>query len=155
MNKYIKIILLILVIWWMAIVFCFSHEQSVESSATSFGFIETILNIVGGDNMDTSTKLELIQNLQSPIRTLAHFTIYFIGGVIIYFFFSTTKYTEKVKIGLSILLSFAYAVFDECHQYFVPGRVADIADVCIDTLGAFAGIMLIVFVTNMLSKRDV
>ncbi|MGI6209534.1 MAG: VanZ family protein [Anaerolineae bacterium] len=33
-------------------------------------------------------------------------------------------------------LCFLYACSDEVHQYFVPGRVADVLDVAADTLGA-------------------
>ena len=36
-----------------------------------------------------------------------------------------------------------YAISDEIHQYFVPGRSAEIRDVLIDVLGANIGILLI------------
>ena len=34
----------------------------------------------------------------------------------------------------------AYGISDECHQYFVPGRSADVADVVADSVGGLAGI---------------
>lgn len=40
---------------------------------------------------------------------------------------------------LGIILAFVYGISDEFHQYFVPGRVADILDVCADGAGALFG----------------
>lgn len=37
---------------------------------------------------------------------------------------------------ITILICFLYAVSDEIHQYFVPGRACRIFDVTIDTLGS-------------------
>ena len=36
----------------------------------------------------------------------------------------------------------AYAISDELHQYFVPGRVASPVDVAIDSVGVAAGVLL-------------
>lgn len=42
----------------------------------------------------------------------------------------------------SLALSVAYAVTDELHQAFVPGRHASAVDVCIDGLGATLALAL-------------
>lgn len=45
---------------------------------------------------------------------------------------------------LAILgICFLYALSDELHQYFVPGRVADWADVAADTSGALVAVLLL------------
>jgi VanZ family protein len=36
----------------------------------------------------------------------------------------------------------AYGISDECHQYFVPGRTADVADVLADAVGGAVGIII-------------
>ena len=41
--------------------------------------------------------------------------------------------------GLTVI----YAVSDEIHQAFVPGRSAQLSDVCIDACGAAIGLSLI------------
>lgn len=41
--------------------------------------------------------------------------------------------------GLAIAIAVAYAVTDEVHQLFVPGRSADVADWIADTAGALMG----------------
>jgi len=44
---------------------------------------------------------------------------------------------------LTIIVGAGYAVLDEIHQYFVPGRTADIFDVAADVVG----VAIVVFVS--------
>ena len=39
-----------------------------------------------------------------------------------------------------------YAITDEFHQYFIPGRSAEIRDVLIDSSGALTGILFVIIV---------
>ncbi len=45
---------------------------------------------------------------------------------------------EAGAVAVAFLVSAVYAVTDELHQIFVPGRVPDMIDVLADTLGAAA-----------------
>ena len=45
----------------------------------------------------------------------------------------------RADVGLAVLLAVLYALTDEFHQRFVPGRGATPVDVGIDALGAVAG----------------
>ena len=47
----------------------------------------------------------------------------------------------RICVGLAYL--WFYALCDEFHQLFVPGRGAEFTDVCIDSSGALVGIFLI------------
>jgi VanZ family protein len=38
--------------------------------------------------------------------------------------------------GAAVLLALGYAIFDEMHQSFVPGRSASLVDVALDTAAA-------------------
>jgi VanZ family protein len=42
--------------------------------------------------------------------------------------------------ALALAIAAAYGAFDELHQWFVPGRSADILDWCADVSGALIGI---------------
>ena len=42
-----------------------------------------------------------------------------------------------VRVMLITLMVAAYGLFDEAHQYFVPGRDASLADLAADTAGGF------------------
>ena len=55
--------------------------------------------------------------------------------------------------ALSILASALYGVSDEFHQYFVPGRNAEVGDVVADAVGAFFGTGLIWAWSIVLSTR--
>ncbi len=46
-------------------------------------------------------------------------------------------------LGASVALSVAYAVTDEIHHLFVPGRSGSLSDVLIDGVGVFLGILLV------------
>jgi VanZ family protein len=48
----------------------------------------------------------------------------------------------KKKISWMILICVLYAISDEIHQSFVPGRGPSIIDVFIDSTGAITGIIL-------------
>jgi len=50
--------------------------------------------------------------------------------------------SSRIRFFTAGILAFLYAVTDEWHQSFVPGRNPDARDICIDMLGAILGIAL-------------
>lgn len=71
-----------------------------------------------------------------------HFGVFF---MFTFFLFLTVK---KEKIDVSILLlvfmfSIFYAISDEIHQLFVPGRLASIKDLLVDGAGNLCAIFLV------------
>jgi VanZ family protein len=91
-----------------------------------------------------------IPNLKTPsvkffaVDKLAHFIEYAIFGFLTFRSFSHFK--EGIRANLALLLSIlflsVFAMMDEYHQQFIPGRQADVADVATDLLGA---VLVIVF----------
>lgn len=72
---------------------------------------------------------------------ISHFIEYAIFGFLLLRALNSSK--EKFK-GLNlrtiaVVLAFLYAMTDELHQYFVPGRFMELADLLADGLGAWAG----------------
>jgi VanZ family protein len=43
---------------------------------------------------------------------------------------------------LAFILTVLYAISDEWHQFYVPGRYSDVRDVMVDALGALAALLL-------------
>ncbi len=70
--------------------------------------------------------------------SLAHFLEYAILGALMWFAISSNSVGFST-IAITVLAASAYGISDEFHQYFVPGRVPDIADWGVDTIGALAG----------------
>jgi VanZ family protein len=52
-----------------------------------------------------------------------------------------------------VAISVVYALTDEVHQHFVPGRACRLLDVGIDTCGAIFGMCLFAVILALLRKR--
>ena len=147
-----KIILYILIFLWMILIFFFSNQPSVESDGVSDGIMSKIINIVEVvTNYEFSD--EQIDNIYeygiTPLRKLAHFSIYFVLGILFYLLIKQYDLELNKTLIISLLFCIMYACSDEIHQLFIFGRSGEIRDVLIDSLGSFLGI----FLTNKVIKR--
>lgn len=72
-----------------------------------------------------------------------HLLAYAVLGVLFYRAYATLRIgAKKDRIAvLSILSAGLYGVSDEIHQYFVPGRHADVMDAAVDLVGAVCGVL--------------
>ena len=65
---------------------------------------------------------------------------------------------DKLKPFLSVLFSFGYAVTDEIHQIFIPGRAFQLIDLTIDLGGIVLGVVvfcLLIFIKYKVQKYKV
>lgn len=69
----------------------------------------------------------------------AHFVVYAVLGALLFASFAHETPDLGRAVALAVLVASLYGVTDEFHQAFVPGRVPDIADWGMDTIGALAG----------------
>jgi VanZ family protein len=84
-----------------------------------------------------------IDEIHASIRKLAHFTEYAIFGWLIARALRDARGWQLHHALLAVALAGTYAVSDELHQVFVPGRTPAFGDVVIDTLGAATAQVLI------------
>lgn len=141
-----------MMILWMGVIFYFSHQPGNISSMQSGRVLEKmdLVTMEQVENHDSD-----IRDLQFMIRKFAHFTIYFILGIFIILAFKSSnfnKYTVK-----SFIVGIIYAVSDEVHQHFIPGRDMKVLDICIDSIGILVGICFIIFILKrkrICLKRD-
>ena len=142
-NKNIlRIISIIFVLAWMVTVFMLSHQIAEDSSKTSSNFITVIIKLfnkdIGQEQLET-----IMLKVETIVRKLAHFVLYTLGGMLITIMFINFKeYITKTKIA-SFLLGATYAITDEIHQLFIPGRSGEIRDVLIDSTGVLLGVFII------------
>lgn len=80
-----------------------------------------------------------LEAAHAAIRKLAHFTEYLILGVLIMRALRDRRGWRVQHALMAIALATVYAVSDELHQHFVPGRTAAVGDVGIDAVGAIVG----------------
>lgn len=90
--------------------------------------------------------MTVLSTADKVIRKSAHFTEYFILCILYY---KTLSISARKALAASAVLAVLYAVSDELHQYFVPGRAAMAADVLIDS----AGVLLAVLVLLIIRRR--
>lgn len=146
-------ILLILIIILCAIIFFFSNQPADKSSNTSGGFIKLILEINPfTKNLEERQKLELQESLSHIVRKGAHFSIYAVLGLLLMTYANTYNISVKEKLLISFIAGTLYAITDEVHQFFVPGRSCEFRDVCIDGSGLLFGIAIIL-ICNKIKKR--
>ena len=144
MKKHIK---LIIVLAWMGLIFFFSSQNAAGSTVSTNIVIDWIYKLYSSivvNNKLTVSEFSLI--IFSPIRDLAHFSEFLVLGILAYLFIN--EYSNKNVVIISCVVCLLYAISDEIHQIFVPGRVCDFKDVLIDTLGAIIGIILIHFINT-------
>lgn len=133
---------LILIIIWMIVIFMFSNHTGKHSGELSNSIIDnTIVKVyeVFNGNVSDDQRKEIINKYSYPVRKLAHFTEFFILGVLCFTFF---KDFTRHYIIYSILVCFLYACSDEIHQIFSVDRGPSFIDVLIDTFGSICSIFL-------------
>ncbi len=86
---------------------------------------------------------------------IAHFIVFAILGALTIRAFqhssSTLLNTHAILYGG--LAATTYGLLDECHQYFVPGRYADVNDFIADALGVFFVQLIFVLLARLAKKR--
>lgn len=74
---------------------------------------------------------------------IAHFVMYAVLGGLLYTALSHETRDRVRAVMSAVIIASAYGVSDELHQAFVPGRVPDVVDWGVDTLGALAGALVV------------
>ena len=130
-----------LVFAWMGVIFFLSHQPADTSGALSGGLLEKLLLIIGFfERMFNLTFDKEI--LHFLLRKGAHFTAYFILGALLMFALADNNRDMKKIFFQGLIIAVIYAITDEFHQTFIPGRAGQIQDVLIDTAGAATALTL-------------
>ena len=144
----------------MVCIFVFSCENADKSSDTSGTIVDFIINTFfrNFDSMTLAEQTEILGNISHIIRKTAHFVIYAALG---FFAFLTSGHKRLFcrQTLWIVLFCGLYAVSDEIHQYFVPGRACMVRDVLLDTCGSITGASASFVVTELFqrlySKKEV
>lgn len=136
----------------MLVIFIFSSDNGNLSSEKSNKVIIRISEVLTGEDLDEETEKLYIKKYELSIRKLAHFSVYFILGLLLISLVSEYMVINYKSLLLGIVLSFLYACSDEVHQLFVDGRSGNIIDVLIDTFGSTCGVYLYYFIYKLRRK---
>lgn len=105
---------------WMAIIFLFSSQPDPDD--------------VGG------------QRFHVGVYKLAHLVVYTVLGVLVA---GAMQPMTRRAAWWAWVIVVLYAIGDEIHQAFVPGRTPLVTDVAIDAIGGLVGICAFVFLTRI------
>lgn len=84
---------------------------------------------------DNKLDLDRFQWLSEDLGNLLHVPLYAGLAYLWIKFFQAQQVSErKMRVWVGVL-SLAYAISDEAHQFFVPGRFASFSDLILDAIG--------------------
>ena len=128
----------VLLIALMTVIFCFSAQSADDSTVESSRICRAVAPAVFSDYAQKTPDVqeELALGLTFVVRKAAHFTEYALLGGLWYL------WLRRRRLGwcLSLAAAALYAVTDEVHQLFVPGRAGMVQDVLLDSTGAACGV---------------
>ncbi|MBF0989915.1 MAG: VanZ family protein [Clostridiales bacterium] len=149
-KKKIKYVKCIIAIICCIIIFSFSAIPATASTKQSKGLTYNVIKLLNGNKLSERDLEKLTKKINPVIRKIAHFSIYMILAIVTYMFIEELNIkskSEKERLRKNIIYTcifcIIYAIFDEIHQIYVPGRTGKTIDVIIDTLGSCMGIAIL------------
>lgn len=127
------------VIIWMVVIFYLSHQPAEQSSGLSNGITLLVSNII--QNILPIFKIDYTA-LTFIVRKLAHLIAYLILGYLLMRALSQREELSFRIIGQAFFICVMFAISDEIHQLFIPGRSGEVRDVIIDSIGVIFGIAI-------------
>ena len=122
----------------LIIIFMLSAQNGEQSSSTS-GFFTQLIALLAGRPIP-----------EEVIRTLAHFCEFAGLGLLTCNLCLALK--DKPKPIHSILFAFGYAITDEIHQIFMPGRAFQLTDLAVDLAGITLGVAVLSVLALLIKK---
>ena len=144
----------VIVIAIMAFIFFQSALPADLSSQESGRVVDLIIRLFQGIlPIDRQTMVFIV-------RKGAHFTEYTIlGGVLVpavkeWMAVDTTPVPVVRERITAWLAGTLYAVTDEIHQFYVPGRSCELRDIGIDSCGVLAGVLVVSLLMRSKERRS-
>lgn len=151
--KLFRAILVVLLICTMTLIFGFSSQNGTQSKGISMRISEYILKFsYTYQEAEQKQKEKILNRTNAIIRKVAHFSIYTILGILLMGLMTKTKVEDNKRIYITLGIGLLYAITDEFHQNFSPGRTPKVTDVYIDMLGVAIGMLLVLFVRQLYNE---
>lgn len=141
-----------LAIVWMCVIFAFSAQTKEESGAVSESFtyhmVSSTRSFFHLDLSDARVK-EIADTIEGLVRKAAHMAEYGFLAVLLYIWIGQWEMSFLRRGGTAVGATAVYAATDEFHQLFVAGRSGRFSDVCIDSAGALAGVVVFALIVRI------
>ena len=149
-----KTLIIIMIVYYSFIIWSFSShpaDLSAKESKSITGIIYDRIAVHIGKFSDMGKDM-FVKKTDNFIRKCAHFTLFFIFSLIISMYVNCYEKEAQSFLLTVFLTGVIFAVSDEIHQLFVPGRGCQLRDVFIDSNGVMAGGIIFRMVKRSVSK---
>ena len=123
----------------MTVIFYLSHQPVETSNKLSKDITKVIIETV--EKVAPQKEFNL-SRLNHIVRKNAHFFAYLVLGALILNILKINGINGYKAVLIALSIAIIYAISDEVHQLYVPGRGGQIKDVIIDSAGAMVGIII-------------
>lgn len=136
----------VIVVAWALFIFTLSHQPAHVSRDVSLATTAIVKETVQTINPDRVVEM---RDLHSTVRQLAHVFLYLVLGVLLVYSLGQRSGVRLRHALVAMIFCILYAISDEIHQMYVPGRTAEVVDVVYDGAGAAAGILIYVWIYRL------
>ncbi len=134
-----RVVSLTLLIAVMVTIFCLSAQDSTDSAEVSGSLVSWLYELLQIDLPD------------GTVRTIAHGCEFAALGFLM--LNALRSFRNDFKTVLSVIISFIYAVTDEIHQLFVPGRAFQFIDLAVDLTGIILGTFVFILLIKIIKTK--
>lgn len=130
----------VLVIVWMMVIFGLSAQVRDKSDRLSSGITKVVVDTAKKVSPEKKLNFNKVNHI---IRKNAHFFAYLVLGMLLMVAAMCSGIKGYRAVTWALFICVVYAISDEIHQAFVPGRGPGVKDVIIDSAGAIVGIIIL------------
>lgn len=122
----------------------YSAKSAVVSTqeSTAVGTLIGRLLVPGFSGWDTQKQSAFAYKVDHPVRKTAHAAEYAVLGLLLAGSYVDCRKKRGYTISIPWMIGTAYAVSDELHQFFVPGRSCQVTDMMLDSCGVALGVLV-------------
>ena len=141
MKKKWLVVSWIAVVMWMSVIFYLSHQPAEASAELSRGVSDVVFRAIATVfDVDIEAGAGGVGAYEHLLRKIAHGVMYFVLAVLLINALRRSGMVGYKAYVTAFLFCVFYAVTDEVHQLYVPGRSGELGDVMIDSAGALVGL---------------
>lgn len=137
--KAYRVVSVILLVAVMVTIFCLSAQDSTDSAEVSGSVVSWLYELFKIDLPD------------GTVRTIAHCCEFAALGFLM--INAIRSFKESFNPVLSVIISFGYAITDEIHQLYVPGRAFQLIDLTVDLLGITLGTIAFIILVKLIKNK--
>ena len=150
----LRILLILLTITVMVVIFMLSADDADASKAKSEVISDSLIyRILASFDWNEEQTEKITHITVKIVRKTAHFSEYALLGMLLTGVCLSFGKQYDVTFAVSQGVSSLYAVSDELHQYFVPGRSCQLSDMVLDSCGAAVGIGILLLIVWLIRRR--